>query len=204
MAFDFPSSPSVGQVYAPVGGPSYLWTGVAWLVQGTAYAQQPCKRDEFFTTTAPAGWLKANGAAVSLTAYPRLLGIYCGDALNATASWGYRCTNPANPTGTRSTTGGYIVLPDCRGNFSRGLDDGRGVDASRSLWTDQADAFQGHAHNVNGTIGSGTGIPPGSPGNIGTVTINTTNPISYSGYGTVRVATETRPLNNAALVCISY
>lgn len=33
MAFDFPSSPTVGQTYQPAGGPIYVWDGVAW---GTA------------------------------------------------------------------------------------------------------------------------------------------------------------------------
>jgi hypothetical protein len=30
MAFDFPNSPSNGQVFTPVGGPSYTWNGTVW------------------------------------------------------------------------------------------------------------------------------------------------------------------------------
>ena len=30
MAFDFPSSPTVGQSYTPAGGPTYVWDGFAW------------------------------------------------------------------------------------------------------------------------------------------------------------------------------
>lgn len=30
MAFDFPSSPTIGQTFAPPGGPAYVWDGVAW------------------------------------------------------------------------------------------------------------------------------------------------------------------------------
>jgi phage-related tail fiber protein len=56
--------------------------------------------------TAPAGWLKCNGQAFDKAVYPRLAQVY--------------------PSG---------VLPDLRGEFIRGWDDGRGVDGvpSRAL-----------------------------------------------------------------------
>src|SRR5690606_5825554 len=76
------------------------------------------------------GTLKANGAAVSVATYAALANaIYCGDENNATALFGYRCTDPANPSTSRATNGSYIVLPDLRGEFPRGWDDGRGIDA---------------------------------------------------------------------------
>lgn len=34
MAYDFPNSPTVGQIYTPAGGPAWQWNGTAWLVQG--------------------------------------------------------------------------------------------------------------------------------------------------------------------------
>jgi hypothetical protein len=34
-AFDFPSSPTVGQTYTPAGGPTYAWNGVSWNVVAT-------------------------------------------------------------------------------------------------------------------------------------------------------------------------
>lgn len=52
----------------------------------------------------PAGWLKCNGAAFSAVQYPKLALVY-----------------PA------------LALPDLRGEFIRGWDDGRGVDSGRSL-----------------------------------------------------------------------
>ena len=104
----------------------------------------------FACTTAPAGWMKANGAAVSIASYPELAArIYCGDANNATAAWGYKCTNPANPNGSRSTAGTYIVLPDLRGEGLRGWDDGRGVDSGRSLYAWQDQSYQAHNHGVS-------------------------------------------------------
>lgn len=38
MAFDFPSSPTVGQTYSVAGGPSYIWNGTVWVVSGTTTA----------------------------------------------------------------------------------------------------------------------------------------------------------------------
>lgn len=65
------------------------------------------------SVTPPTGWLKCNGAAFDKVKYPAL-------AL-------------AFPSG---------ILPDLRGEFIRGWDDGRGVDADRSLLTSQGDAIR--------------------------------------------------------------
>ncbi|HAP0140666.1 TPA: tail fiber protein, partial [Escherichia coli] len=64
------------------------------------------------SATPPAGWLKCNGAAFSSEMYPKLAKAY-----------------PANK------------LPDLRGEFIRGWDDGRGVDTGRVLLSNQTDAF---------------------------------------------------------------
>jgi hypothetical protein len=44
MAMDFPSSPTVGAIYTPAGGPSYRWDGTLWMPQvgggGVTFAQQ--------------------------------------------------------------------------------------------------------------------------------------------------------------------
>ncbi|ELP4645859.1 tail fiber protein [Salmonella enterica] len=61
------------------------------------------------TATAPGGWLKCNGAAFTASQYPKLALVY--------------------PT---------LVLPDLRGEFLRGWDDGRGVDSGRTLLSTQA------------------------------------------------------------------
>jgi hypothetical protein len=60
----------------------------------------------------PIGWLKCNGALVSKLAYPQLF-----DKI------GY----------TYGGAGNDFRLPDLRGEFLRGWDDGRGVDANRTL-----------------------------------------------------------------------
>ncbi|MDI0802618.1 tail fiber protein, partial [Escherichia coli] len=60
------------------------------------------------SATPPTGWLKCNGAAFSAEEYPELAKAY-----------------PTNK------------LPDLRGEFIRGWDDGRGVDSGRTLLTNQ-------------------------------------------------------------------
>lgn len=166
----------------------------------------------FDRNTAPAGWLKNNGALLLRTTYAALdAAIYCGDANNPTAEWGYR----TNSTDTvRSTTGTHIRLRDSRGEFTRGWDDGRGVDSGRSLWAAQAQAFQSHNHSINDPAhthllaggpnapGSGTAAPAaqsGTPGYISGLQSALTGVTVLSAGGT-----ETRPRNQAALICIKY
>jgi hypothetical protein len=66
----------------------------------------------FAAANIPVGWLKCNGAAVSKNAYTRLFQVI-----------GY----------TYGGSGDFFKLPDLRGEFLRGFDDGRGVDAGRAL-----------------------------------------------------------------------
>lgn len=87
----------------------------------------------FPTTTAPPGWLKANGAAVSRTTYAALFA-RIGTSAGA---------------GDGSTT---FNVPDMRGEFARGLDDGRGVDTGRVLGSAQAGQNASHTHT--GTTGT--------------------------------------------------
>ena len=134
----------------------------------------------FPLTSAPVGWLKANGAAVSRTAYADLFS-KIGTTFGA---------------GNGTTT---FNVPDLRGEFMRGLDDGRGVDAARALGSSQLDAVQDHTHTVNGLRPTG--------GNNFSIDIGTgsTNLVSAtSSMATGRTSTETRPRNVAFLACIKY
>ena len=66
------------------------------------------------------------GQVISLATYPELTtAIYCGDTANPTASSFYK-TSDAGGT-TRSTSGTYLVLPDCRGAFIRALNGAAGT-----------------------------------------------------------------------------
>ncbi|MDW6044670.1 tail fiber protein [Escherichia coli] len=71
------------------------------------------------SATPPTGWLKCNGAAFTASQYPKLAQAY-----------------PA------------LRLPDLRGEFIRGWDDGRGVDSARSLLSQQGYATEDHAHGL--------------------------------------------------------
>ncbi|WP_354620380.1 phage tail protein [Escherichia coli] len=65
------------------------------------------------SVTPPTGWLKCNGAAFSAEEYPELAKAY-----------------PTNK------------LPDLRGEFIRGWDDGRGMDTGRAILSAQGDAIR--------------------------------------------------------------
>ncbi len=71
------------------------------------------------SATPPTGWLKCNGAAFSAEEYPELAKAY-----------------PTNK------------LPDLRGEFIRGWDDGRGIDAGRVLLSIQTGMLEKHRHIV--------------------------------------------------------
>lgn len=83
------------------------------------------------SATPPTGWLKCNGAAFSAEEYPELAKAY-----------------PTNK------------LPDLRGEFIRGWDDGRGVDSGRGLLSLQSSQNLSHSHDDLGSMGgSAVGVP---------------------------------------------
>jgi microcystin-dependent protein len=101
----------------------------------------------FGRSTAPSGWLACDGAEVAIATYGTLsTAIYVGDGDNADADlvYGFK----TNGSGTRSTTGTHIKLPDLRGEFIRGWDNARGIDSSRKNRSYQADEIKAHTHAV--------------------------------------------------------
>ena len=148
----------------------------------------------FALPSAPAGWLKANGAAVSRTTYAALF-VAIGTSFGA---------------GNGSTT---FNLPDLRGEFIRGVDDGRGVDAGRALGSWQADASQKITGTLGGAVQYRAGALPatgafnnGSGGYNGNDNAGS-DPSRYVDFDSsrvVRTADETRPRNVALLPCIKY
>jgi len=178
------------------------------------YVVPPGAVAAFARPTAPGGWFKANGAAVNRTTYQALdTAIYVGDALNATAEWGYRCTDPANPSTTRSTTGGYIVLPDLRAEFLRGWDDSRGVDAGRIFGSKQAHRTE----DLYAQIALRGASPQITNGRVNIPNYTTSHTLSGISNAAVQAMTEnlgtavgsfgtgeTRPRNVALLFCIKY
>ncbi|MDE4732156.1 phage tail protein [Providencia rettgeri] len=115
--------------------------------------------------TAPAGFLVCNGQSFNKTTYPLLAKAY--------------------PTG---------VLPDLRGEFIRGVDYGRGIDANRTVLSAQGDAFRAHNHSVIGEdSGSGTAYFGRGNGNRRAISKDAMN---------LEGGTETRPRNIAFLYIV--
>ncbi|ELQ6644092.1 tail fiber protein [Escherichia coli] len=123
--------------------------------------------------TPPAGWLKCNGAAFSAEEYPELAKAY-----------------PTNK------------LPDLRGEFIRGWDDGRGVDSRRAVLSTQeptVGTFYVGLAIISGTL-SGSGAKFTDSVGIGPTSSNVTvsNGNDQSVSGTVDVnPVDTRPRNIA-------
>ena len=157
----------------------------------------------FAANTAPTGFLKANGAAVSRTTYAALFAI----------------TGTTYGSGDGSTT---FNVPDLRGEFIRGWDDARAVDTGRAFGSAQGDLTKlvSHTHNVpfvgfnnanNPYTNAYGSLQPIEQTNTGGNT-GGDNPqdISYfnfniatSGPSTAGGA-ETRPRNVALLACIKF
>jgi Microcystin-dependent protein len=141
--------------------------------------------------TAPSGYLKANGAVVSRTTYAAL----------------FASIGTTFGVGDGSTT---FALPDLRGEFIRGWDDGRGVDSGRAFGSAQSDDFESHDHNIRvQTNGAASpfyynSVAGSSAGDSRTFAD------AFAGYSPTTKAvqttggTETRPRNVALLACIKF
>ena len=158
----------------------------------------------FAMDTAPDGFLKANGAAVSRTTFSALF-----NAIGTTFG-----------AGDGSTT---FNLPDMRGEFPRGWNDGRGVDSGRSFGSAQLDGLGEHIHSI---LRSNRGFDRWDVTNNDSAITELDNTITFktSSYfnnfrsqapnRTLRqngntstndnATNETRPRNLALLACIKF
>jgi hypothetical protein len=136
----------------------------------------------YAANAAPTGYLKANGAVVSRSTYAALF-----SAIGTTFG-----------AGDGSTTFG---LPDLRGEFIRGWDDGRGVDSGRSFGS-----AQGQRANNLASVGYSTA-------SVTSITVDENGAASAfirTGSGTgfglnfANRGGETRSRNVALLACIKF
>jgi len=97
--------------------------------------------------------------------------------------------------GDGSTT---FALPDFRGEFMRGWDDGRGVDSNRAFGSAQGDLLEDHTHYIARRTNS-AGNYGYYPGNVD-VGDTSSGLVATGGVA----GTETRPRNVAPLVCIKF
>jgi len=127
--------------------------------------------------------VKADGSAISRTEYTDL----------------FSAIGTLYGTGDGSTA---FNVPDLRGEFIRGYDDGRGVDSDRTLGSSQEDEFKSHSHDLYKYL-----VQYASSSNVDNVAGwcdhsqgNTTGESGTFATG----GTETRPRNIALLACIKY
>ena len=94
-------------------------------------------------------------------------------------------------------------VPDFRGEFIRGWDNGRGVDTGRSLGSTQDDAFQGHRHTSLTVIAqtANAGAVAAGP-SLQFRNDSVRDPKTDGTNGTPRTSSETRPRNVALMYCI--
>ncbi len=145
----------------------------------------------FASSTAPTGWLECNGNAVSRTTYAALFAIV-GTTYGA---------------GNGSTT---FNLPDMRGNFMRGWDNGAGIDTGRAIGSTQESTgiplgtAIGYPNSGQAPTGWGTGninveaalnSVSISPAGGGISTFGGVAPTNCSAY-------RIRPRNVAMMYCI--
>ncbi|QAY88000.1 phage tail-collar fiber domain-containing protein [Pseudomonas arsenicoxydans] len=122
------------------------------------------------------GFLEIDGSVKSIATYPDLAA-FLGAAFNQ-----------------GNEGAGNFRLPESRGEFLRGWDHGRGVDAGRVIGSYQLDEVRAHTHQIaliqtTATAGTGQGAPNGGG-------VNDNSTIRSTG------GAETRPRNLAVLWCI--
>jgi microcystin-dependent protein len=177
-------------------------------------------------TSAPTGFLKINGAMLNRVSFARLWAYaQASGNLVTEAAWLAPNGQGAFSQGDGSTT---FRIPDLRGEFIRGFDDGRGADAGRGIGTSQNGQLLSHGHAVSdaghqhwsGVNNGGGGdyygsSAPVNPTNsaasryslIGGLTSNTSHLTSTQQTGITIANTggaENRPRNIALLTCIKF
>ena len=141
---------SNGQMLQTNGSGALSFTTVQGVPSGSVFCMA--------VATVPSGYLECNGAAVSRSTYAVLFAVI----------------GTAYGTGNGSST---FNLPDLRGEFVRGFDNGRGVDSGRSIASSQSSQFGQHNHNVSASSSSSVT----DPGHKHTMNFNLGNLISSGG-----------------------
>jgi microcystin-dependent protein len=154
----------------------------------------------FGYTSAPTGWLKANGAAISRTTYATL----------------FASIGTTFGSGDGSTT---FNVPDLRGEFPRGWDDSRGIDTSRVFGSSQSHGIprlrgavtdsHGNAamqpYDVSGFTNPFAGYD-GASSYRSSLQVATTSfvAVEFDSQRVIPSSTDVRPRNIALLACIKF
>jgi len=122
VALTLPSSITNGGFLQTDGSGNLSFQIVAGVPSGSVFCMA--------VATVPSGYLECNGAAVSRTTYAALFAII----------------GTAYGTGNGSST---FNLPDLRGEFVRGFDNGRNADTGRSIASSQSASNASHNHSIS-------------------------------------------------------
>lgn len=198
MAFDFPSSPTLGQTYQVTGGPTYVWNGTAWqvLTPGSRFNRQVYTATAGQTTfnatyliggvdvfhngvkLAPADFTASNGSTVVLVSAAN-----AGDTIEIVSYSQVNYTNAVQKTGDTMT--GNL-------NFS-----GNGLritgDFSNATIADRL-IFQTNTTNAVTAISA---IPSGTATQSNLILYNNSDPTNASTANILVNATEAR-INSGA------
>lgn len=181
-----------------------------WLLLNPTLSFKPVGSYEIMAAPiVPAGYLYCDGRAVSRTTYANLFNVI-GARFGA---------------GDGTTT---FNLPDWRGTFMRGWDDGRGLDSGREFGTRQDSQNKKHNHAFSGSIGeagehshnytiskardwdtaAGDWIGQGGDALVrtGTQRIHSAGRHTHtlSGVNTEEGGVEARPVNNTVYVVVKF
>ena len=147
VALTLPSSITSGGFLQTDGSGNLSFQIVAGVPSGSVFCMA--------VATVPSGYLECNGAAVSRTTYAALFAII----------------GTTYGTGNGSST---FNLPDLRGEFVRGFDNGRGVDSGRSINNPQGASNASHNHSISA---SGTTSTRSLTGSVNVISE------SFAGFG---------------------
>ena len=191
------SSNAYGTRYIQSTAPASACDGDIWYDTSSSSSGTPVGTIIYHSTsTAPTGYLKANGAELPITVYTTLY--------NVVTTNGTVFPFGANTNGSGGAGSTHFRLPDLRGQFIRSwADGGTTYDSGRAFGSTQADDFKSHSHLTPTT--NGVALSPGRevPGNPGT----DYDYADYYGNSPPTQTTgglETRPRNIALLACIKY
>ena len=114
--------------------------------------------------TVPSGYLECNGAAVSRTTFAALFAII----------------GTQYGSGNGSTT---FNIPDLRGEFVRGFDNGKGTDSGRSIASAQSSNNLSHGHSVSASVNDSGHNHATSLGNKRVFLVGGSQHVGFGGAG---------------------
>lgn len=191
-------------IYEAVYSTAFDGGSGGWLLLNPTVSFKPVGSYEIMAApTVPTGYLYCDGRLVSRTTYASLFNVI-GTRFGV---------------GNGSTT---FKIPDWRGVFMRGWDDGRGVDSGRVFGAQQDSQNKKHSHNFSGSASwSGEhshtypgpakdvnygGNRPAGRGGSGVLSTSVSGQHTHNISGTISEdgGNEARPVNNTVYVVIKY